>query len=222
MVALPALARCQALGPGFELERSGKYAEAATVTEEAVALSRAVFGSDHPAVATARYAQARAYDHLSRYDDARDAATDALEIARRSLGPEHPRTVFYLHQLALLIANSGGLRESETLLRSVVEISSRTLGESSQPIDASGSLPDGTKFVGPLGLKQALLTKPDQFVTTLTEKLMVYAIGRGLAYTDAPTVRSIVRESAKDDYRISAVILGIARSAPFQMRRARS
>jgi hypothetical protein len=71
-------------------------------------------------------------------------------------------------------------------------------------------------------LKQALLTKPDQFVTTLTEKLMVYALGRGLAYTDAPTVRSIVRESAKDDYRFSSVILGITRSAPFQMRRARS
>jgi mono/diheme cytochrome c family protein len=98
----------------------------------------------------------------------------------------------------------------------------RTLGESSEPIDASGALPDGTKFVGPTGLKQALLTKSDQFVTTLTEKLLIYSLGRGLEYYDAPTVRTIVKQSAGEHYRFSSLILGIVQSAPFQMRRAQS
>jgi mono/diheme cytochrome c family protein len=98
----------------------------------------------------------------------------------------------------------------------------RTLGESSEPIDASGSLPDGTRLVGPAGLRQALLTKSDQFVTTLTEKLLIYALGRGVEHYDAPTVRAIVRESADDGYRLSNLILGIVRSAPFQMRRSQS
>ena len=97
----------------------------------------------------------------------------------------------------------------------------RTLGESSAPIDASGGLPDGTTFVGSAGLKKALLTKSDQFVTTLTEKLLTYALGRGLEYYDAPTVRGIVREAARRDYRVSSsLILGIVQSAPFQMRMA--
>src|SRR4029077_13510923 len=64
----------------------------------------------------------------------------------------------------------------------------RALGESSAPIDASGSLPDGTRFDGPLGLKRALLTRSDQFVTTVTEKLLTYAIGRGIEYYDQPAV----------------------------------
>ena len=97
----------------------------------------------------------------------------------------------------------------------------RTLGESSAPIDASGVLPDGTTFVGPAGLKEALLTKPDQFVTTLTEKLLIYALGRGAEYYDAPTIRAIVRASAASDYRFSSLVLGIVDSAPFQMRMAR-
>jgi mono/diheme cytochrome c family protein len=97
----------------------------------------------------------------------------------------------------------------------------RTLGESSAPIDASGVLPDGTTFVGPAGLKEALLTKPDQFVTTLTEKLLIYALGRGAEYYDAPTVRAIVRTSAASDYRFSSIILGIVDSAPFRMRTAK-
>jgi hypothetical protein len=83
-------------------------------------------------------------------------------------------------------------------------------------------LPDGTKFVGLVGLRQALLTKSDQFVTTLTEKLLVYALGRGAEYYDAPTVRAIVRESAGSEYRFSSLILGIVQSDPFQMRRTRS
>src|SRR6185436_7172391 len=68
----------------------------------------------------------------------------------------------------------------------------RTLGESSAPIDASGALPEGTRFTGPDGLRTVLLSS-DRFVATLTEKMMTYALGRGLAYYDAPSVRSILR-----------------------------
>jgi hypothetical protein len=99
---------------------------------------------------------------------------------------------------------------------------SRTLGESSEVIDASGALPDGTAFVGASGLKQALLAQPDQVATTITEKLVTYALGRGLEYYDAPTVRAIVREARTSNYRFTTgLILGVVKSAPFQMRMAR-
>jgi Protein of unknown function (DUF1592)/Protein of unknown function (DUF1588)/Protein of unknown function (DUF1585)/Protein of unknown function (DUF1587)/Protein of unknown function (DUF1595)/Planctomycete cytochrome C len=88
-------------------------------------------------------------------------------------------------------------------------------------IDASGRLPDGTEFEGPAGLSQLLLTKyRDDFVRTATEKLLTYALGRGVEYYDAPTIRAIDREAARDNYRISSLILAIVKSAPFQMRRA--
>jgi len=87
-------------------------------------------------------------------------------------------------------------------------------------IDASGTLPDGTKVSGPDDVRNALLRKPDQFVQTLTEKLMTYALGRTLSYTDMPEVRAIVRTSAHDDYRFSSLILGIVQSPEFQMRSA--
>jgi mono/diheme cytochrome c family protein len=87
-------------------------------------------------------------------------------------------------------------------------------------IDASGKLPDGTEFQGPAGLTQLLLTKyRDDFVRTATEKMLTYALGRGVEYYDYPTVRSIDREAARDNYRISALILAIVKSTPFQMRR---
>ncbi|HEX3745918.1 MAG TPA: DUF1592 domain-containing protein [Bryobacteraceae bacterium] len=87
-------------------------------------------------------------------------------------------------------------------------------------IDASGQLPDGTTFVGPAGLKKLLVTKDrDEFINTATEKLLLYALGRGLEYYDQPAVRAISREAAKDDYRMSAIITAIVQSTPFQMRR---
>jgi hypothetical protein len=95
----------------------------------------------------------------------------------------------------------------------------RTLGEGSGAIDASGVMPDGTKFSGPDGLRQALLTNP-RFVATLTEKLMTYALGRGVQYYDAPAVRQILRDAARDDYKMTALIQGIVQSAPFRMRMA--
>jgi cytochrome c553 len=87
-------------------------------------------------------------------------------------------------------------------------------------IDTSGSLPDGTKFQGPGGLRDVLLSRRDQFVETFTEKLLTYALGRGLEYYDQPAVRAITRTAARDDYRVSSVIVAITRSTPFQMRRA--
>jgi hypothetical protein len=95
----------------------------------------------------------------------------------------------------------------------------RTLGESSAPIDASGAAPDGTRFEGPDGLRSTLL-KSDRFVATLTEKMLTYALGRGLEYYDAPSVRAILRDAARDDYRFSSLIVGITQSTPFRMRKA--
>ena len=88
-----------------------------------------------------------------------------------------------------------------------------------QAIDASGLLPDGNTFDGPDGLRGLLLERPDDFVGTITEKLMRFALGRSLEYYDMPEVREIVRAAAEDDYRWSSVILGVIESAPFQMRR---
>ncbi len=86
-------------------------------------------------------------------------------------------------------------------------------------VDASGLLPDGAAFDGRNGLQQLLLDRPDDFVGTVTEKLLTYALGRGVEYYDMPTVRSIVRTAKEDNYRWSSVILGVIESAPFQMRR---
>jgi hypothetical protein len=86
------------------------------------------------------------------------------------------------------------------------------------PIDASGVLLDGTKVDGVVALRKALVRQPDIFVSTLTEKLLIYAMGRGLGYYDMPSVRSIVRDSAKQNYRMSSLILGIVKSTPFQKR----
>lgn len=90
------------------------------------------------------------------------------------------------------------------------------------PIDASGALPNGVKFTGPAGLRQALLQDPNQFVTSVTEKLLTYALGRGVEPTDAPAVRKIVREAAHNGYRWSSILIGVAKSTPFQMRRSAS
>ncbi len=92
--------------------------------------------------------------------------------------------------------------------------------EEGKPIDASGSLPDGSKFQGATGLQKALLSRPENFATTLTEKLLTYGLGRGVEYYDAPAIRKIVREAGNNNYRFSSFILGIVNSTPFQMRRA--
>jgi hypothetical protein len=95
----------------------------------------------------------------------------------------------------------------------------RTVDESFNPIDASGALPDGTKFNGVAELRAALVRRPERFVGTVTEKLLTYALGRGLEYYDMPAVRRIVSQAAADDYRFQSVILGIVKSYPFGMRK---
>jgi hypothetical protein len=99
---------------------------------------------------------------------------------------------------------------------------SRTVDELYEPIDASGALPDGTTFAGVDGLRAALLRRPDRFVTTLTERLMTYALGRGLEPYDMPAVRAVVSRSAGAGYPLQSIVLGIVNSLPFQQRRVLS
>ena len=89
-------------------------------------------------------------------------------------------------------------------------------------IDVSGALPGVGEFEGIDGLVDSLLTHPDLFAGTITEKLMTFALGRGVEYFDQPALRRILREAEPDDFRLSSLIVGIVRSAPFQMRRAES
>lgn len=90
--------------------------------------------------------------------------------------------------------------------------------EAGRPVDAAGGLPDGSEFDGVDGLEQGLLKHPELFAGTLTERLLTYALGRGVEPFDAPAVRQIMRDAAAEDYKFSALILGIVRSTPFQMR----
>jgi hypothetical protein len=90
--------------------------------------------------------------------------------------------------------------------------------EAAAPIDASTELPGGTPITGPAELTQALLRRPDQFVQALTEKLLMYALGRELEYYDMPQVRAVVRAAAAHDYRFSAIVMGIIKSDAFQLQ----
>lgn len=95
----------------------------------------------------------------------------------------------------------------------------RTLDEG-KPVDASGGFPDGAKFIGVAGLEQALLNRPELFASTLTEKLLTFALGRGVESFDAPAVRQVVRDAKTDNHRFSAIVLGIVKSTPFTMRQS--
>ena len=92
-------------------------------------------------------------------------------------------------------------------------------GESA--IDASATLPDGSSFEGPQGVRAHLVGQEERFVSALTEKLLTYGLGRGLEDYDAPAVRQIVRRAAPEQYRWSALVNGIVESVPFRMRRSR-
>ena len=104
----------------------------------------------------------------------------------------------------------------------VVEESFDSRSASFVPIDTSGVLPDGTTFEGAIGLRSVLVGRSDRFVATMTEKLLTYALGRGLEFYDMPAVRAIAREAARDDHRFSSLVLGVVNSMPFQMRRSES
>jgi mono/diheme cytochrome c family protein len=92
--------------------------------------------------------------------------------------------------------------------------------EEDQPIDATGDFPGGTSFDSVSGLEKSLLARPDIFVGNMVEKLVTYSLGRGVQYYDAPAVRKIVQDARSEDFRFSALIVGITKSKPFQMRRS--
>jgi hypothetical protein len=98
----------------------------------------------------------------------------------------------------------------------------RDRSETNTPIDASGVLPDGTRFNGPVELRRLLATRREEFVTAVAEKLLTYAVGRGVEFYDGPAIRAIVRDAARHDYRWSSLVLGVVKSQPFQMRRSRA
>jgi mono/diheme cytochrome c family protein len=89
-----------------------------------------------------------------------------------------------------------------------------------QPVDTSGQLPDGSRIEGVIGLRETLLKQPEVLVTTVAEKLLTYALGRGIEPEDMPAVRAIVRQAEKDGYRFTSLIEGVVNSTPFRMRRA--
>ncbi|MYD85466.1 MAG: DUF1588 domain-containing protein, partial [Acidobacteria bacterium] len=96
----------------------------------------------------------------------------------------------------------------------------RTADEFGNPIDATATMPNGRTVAGMAGLRALLLERPEQFAGTVAEKLLSYALGRGLEHVDRPTVRAVVRDAAADDYRWSALIAGIVKSPAFLMRNA--
>ena len=93
------------------------------------------------------------------------------------------------------------------------------LSDADKPIDASGGLPDGSKFAGVAGLEKALLDRPELFVGTLAEKLLTFALGRPVEHYDAPAIRKIVAGARAENDRFSHLILGIVNSTPFRMRK---
>ena len=87
------------------------------------------------------------------------------------------------------------------------------------PVDSTGVLPDGIPLEGPAGLRNVLLSRPEEFAAVFAEKMLVYALGRRVEYYDFPAIRTIVREAARQDYRWSSLVLATAKSMPFQMKR---
>ena len=98
----------------------------------------------------------------------------------------------------------------------------RTFDENYEPLDNSGIYADGSRIDGVAGLRQVLIKHSDQFLANVTKTLLTYALGRGVEYYDAPAVRAILREAAPAQHRFSSIVLGIVKSAPFQMRRSDS
>src|SRR5581483_8277348 len=94
----------------------------------------------------------------------------------------------------------------------------RDTGAGGAPLDTAGVLADGSRVDGPVALRNVILSRPEALVTALTERLMIYALGRGLEPADMPVIRRIVRTAARSDYRLSAIVTGIVESRPFQMR----
>jgi len=145
----------------------------------------------------------------------------SLESSNKDNKPLSVRQMLEMHRASPACASCHARMDPLGLsLENFDAIGQWRTSDSGHPIDASGVLLDGTKVDGPRELRQALVAQKMQFVETVTEKLLTYALGRGLEYYDAPTVRAIDRAAAADEYRWSSLIAAIVKSAPFQMRTA--
>ncbi len=145
----------------------------------------------------------------------------ALESSNKEGKPLPVREMLALHRANAVCASCHARMDPMGLsLENFDAIGQWRTTDAGTPIDASGVLLDGTKVNGPRDLRQALIAKKAQFATAVTEKLLTYALGRGLEYYDAPAVRAIDRAAAADGYRWSSLIQAIVKSAPFQMRTA--
>jgi len=146
---------------------------------------------------------------------------DVPPLKEREQG-EQPRTMreqMMEHRVNPACANCHKLMDPIGLaLENFDAVGAWRANDSGSPIDASGELADGTKVSGVLGLRQALISQPELFARTFTEKMLTYALGRGIDYHDMPALRAIVREAARDNYRFSSIVKGIVRSKPFEFR----
>jgi hypothetical protein len=145
-----------------------------------------------------------------------------LESANKTGKPLSVREMLELHRANATCAGCHARMDPLGLsLENFDAIGQWRTADSGTPIDASGTLLDGTKVNGPAALRNALLAQKTQFAKAVTEKFLTYALGRGLDYYDAPAVREIDRAAAADSYKWSSLILATVKSAPFQMRTAR-
>jgi mono/diheme cytochrome c family protein len=145
----------------------------------------------------------------------------ALELSNKDGKPLSVRQMLEMHRANPACASCHARMDPLGLsLENFDAIGQWRTTDAGQAIDASGVLLDGTKVDGPRELRQALMAQKTQFVKTVTGKLLTYALGRGLEYYDASTVRAIDRSAAADDYRWSSVIVGIVKNPAFQMRTA--
>ena len=145
----------------------------------------------------------------------------ALELSNKDNQPLTVRQMLEVHRANPVCASCHARMDPLGLsLENFDAIGQWRTTDAGSPIDASGVLLDGTKVNGPQELRRALMAQRPQFVKAVSEKLLTYALGRGLEYYDAPTVRAIDRAAAAGDYRWSSLIEAIVKSAPFQMRTA--
>jgi len=148
---------------------------------------------------------------------------DLEESARHESAPQTLRAQMQLHNSRPFCAGCHKIMDPVGFaLENFDAIGRWRSEEHGEPIDATARLVDGTEISGAVGLRTALLDYSDRFVQTLTEKLMTYALGRGLEHYDMPAVRTIARSAAKDDYRFSSIITGIVTSDAFRMKAAES
>ena len=151
------------------------------------------------------------------------ANVPALEESSKDGKPRSVRDMLEVHRKNPACASCHARMDPLGLsLESFDAIGQWRTTDAGTPINASGVLLDGTRVDGPAALRRALVTQKEQFVRTVTGKLLTYAIGRGLEYDDAPAIRGIARAAAADDDKWSSTILALVKSAPFRMRRAGS